>query len=305
MAVSDPVTSRPTICLNMIVRNEAHIVQELLDSVAPYISSWVIVDTGSHDGTQDLIRNHMARLGIPGELHERPWRDFGHNRTEALTLAQGHADYIWVMDADDTIVGTPDFTQLGADIYFMRLRGTSQDASPLIVWRTQLFRDGLRVRYEGVIHEYAAWDDPYVVARLEGEYHIEYRHLGARSQDPQTSARDRDLLLAEVERNPEDALSVLHLAQTYYLLGDFVNARKWYARRVEMGGSDEDLYFAMYRSRIRWRTSVRRGRTSRTSSCGPGSFDRPARSRCMPSLPGTAPSSATGLATSSPSSPRK
>ena len=111
-ASPEPVIARPAICLNMIVRNEAHIVHEVLDSVAPYISSWVIVDTGSDDGTQDLIRNHMAGLGIPGELHERPWRNFAHNRTEALTLAQGHGDYIWVIDADDTVVGTPDFTRL-------------------------------------------------------------------------------------------------------------------------------------------------------------------------------------------------
>jgi glycosyltransferase involved in cell wall biosynthesis len=74
----------------MIVKNEAHIIRETLDSVAPYISSWVIVDTGSDDGTQDLIRDHMGRRGIPGELYERPWRNFGHNRSEALDLAQGH-----------------------------------------------------------------------------------------------------------------------------------------------------------------------------------------------------------------------
>jgi glycosyltransferase involved in cell wall biosynthesis len=114
--VSKPVTARFAICLNMIVKNEADVVAETLDSVAPYISSWVIVDTGSTDGTQDVIRKHMARLGIPGELHERPWRNFGHNRTEALNLAQGHGDYIWVIDADDIVVGTPDFTQLSADI---------------------------------------------------------------------------------------------------------------------------------------------------------------------------------------------
>ncbi|MGH3562317.1 MAG: glycosyltransferase, partial [Mycobacterium sp.] len=116
--MSDPVTARPAICLNMIVRNEAHIIRETLDSVGPYISSWVIVDTGSDDGTQDLIRNHMADLGIPGELYERPWRNFGHNRTKALTLARGHGDYIWVIDADDVLVGTPDFTQLSADVYY-------------------------------------------------------------------------------------------------------------------------------------------------------------------------------------------
>ncbi len=67
----DPATTRPAICLNMIVRNEAHIVGEVLDVVAPHITSWVIVDTGSDDGTQDVIRSHVAGLGIPGELHQR------------------------------------------------------------------------------------------------------------------------------------------------------------------------------------------------------------------------------------------
>jgi hypothetical protein len=245
--VSDPVTLRPAICLNMIVRNEAHIVEEVLDSVAPYISSWVIVDTGSDDGTQNLIRNHMARLGIPGELYERPWNNFGHNRTEALTLAQGHGDYVWVMDADDLVIGTPDFTRLDADIYVMRLKEASAPGAPhTYYWRAQLFRDGLHVRYVGVTHEHATWDDSCVEVRLAGEYLIEARCLGSRNLSGQKFARDRDLLLAEVERNPGDARSVFFLAQSYRCLGDFVNARKWYARRTEMGGRDEEVYYAMY-----------------------------------------------------------
>ncbi|MBX9640084.1 MAG: glycosyltransferase [Mycobacteriaceae bacterium] len=230
----------------MIVRNEAHVVEELLNSVAPHISSWVIVDTGSDDGTQEVIRNHMGRLGISGELHERPWRDFGHNRTEALTLAQGHGDYIWIMDADDTIVGTPDFTNLSADIYSLRFSATNEVGSPIVIWRPLLVRDGLRVRYEGVVHENLVCDDPHVVARIEGDYHVNYRNLGARSRDPLVFARDRDLLLAEIERNPNDERAVIHLAQTYASLGDFVNARKWFARRVEMGGPPEFLFYAMY-----------------------------------------------------------
>jgi glycosyltransferase involved in cell wall biosynthesis len=226
----------------MIVKNEAHIIREALDAVAPYITSWVIVDTGSDDGTQDVIRSHMAGLGIPGELCERPWRNFGHNRTEALTLAQGRGDYIWVMDADDTVIGTPDFNHLDADVYFMRV-----GQAPAIDWRAQLFRDGARVRYVGVVHECAVWDDPYVNARLEGEYHIESRRLGSRSQDPQKLVRDRDLLLAEVERNPEHTRPVYYLAQSYFDLKDFANARKWYARRVEMGGWDQEVYYSMFR----------------------------------------------------------
>ncbi len=226
----------------MIVKNEADVVVETLDSVAPYISSWVIVDTGSTDRTKDVIRKHMARLGIPGELHERPWRNFGHNRTEALNLAQGHGDYIWVIDADDIVVGTPDFTQLSADIFRMRLG----DAS-FTYWRPQLFRNGVRVRYEGVVHETAVWESDCVVERLEGDYYVESRRLGARNQDTQKYARDRDLLLAEVERNPEDARSVFYLAQSYFDLDDFDNSHKWYQRRIEMEGSDEEVYYSMLR----------------------------------------------------------
>jgi glycosyltransferase involved in cell wall biosynthesis len=138
--VSEPVTARPAIRLNMIVRNEAHIVRETLDSAAPYIGSWVIVDTGSGDGTQGLVAKHMASLGIPGELHERPWRNFGHNRTEALTLAEGHGDYIWVIGADDLRVGPPGLNQLSVDIYSMRVGQCSY-----VYWRPLEFRDGLRV----------------------------------------------------------------------------------------------------------------------------------------------------------------
>jgi glycosyltransferase involved in cell wall biosynthesis len=237
------VSARSAICLNMIVRNEAHVVQELLHVVAPYITSWVIVDTGSDDGTPDVIRSHMANLGLPGELHERPWRNFGHNRSEALMLAQGQGDYIWVMDADDTVVGTPDFSGLSADVYAMRICDSGTQCT---YWRRQLFRDGMRWRYEGVVHEYPHCDDPFVEARLDGEYYIESRRLGSRNLDPAKYARDRDVLLAEVERDHDDARSVFYLSQSYFNLGDFAKAREWAARRAEMGGWHEEVYYAMF-----------------------------------------------------------
>lgn len=232
----------PAICLNMIVRNEAHIVHEVLDSVAPHISSWVIVDTGSDDGTQDAIRNHMAALGIPGELHERPWRDFGHNRSEAIALASGHGDYIWVMDADDLLAGAPDFSGLTADVYQLRY------GPDVTYWRRQLFRDGLPWRYVGVLHEYADCDGPYSEMRLDGDYYIESRRLGGRNLDPHKYARDAEILLAEVHRHPDDPRSVFYLAQSYFDGGDLVQARQWYSRRAEMGGFEEEVYYSLART---------------------------------------------------------
>jgi hypothetical protein len=62
------VTARPAICLNMIVGNEAHIVREVFDAVAPYITSWVIVDTGTArldrmGGIDDTDPDPIAGLG--------------------------------------------------------------------------------------------------------------------------------------------------------------------------------------------------------------------------------------------------
>lgn len=60
-------------------------------------------------------------------------------------------------------------------------------------------------------------------------------------------ANDPDLLLAKIQSDPADGRPVLRLAQRCFDLGDFFNARKWYARRVEMGGDDEEVYWATYR----------------------------------------------------------
>ena len=50
-------SGKKTICLNMIVKNESHIIIETLKNLCSYIdfSYWVISDTGSTDNTKELI----------------------------------------------------------------------------------------------------------------------------------------------------------------------------------------------------------------------------------------------------------
>jgi hypothetical protein len=69
--VSDRASTRPAICQSMIVK-KADIVGERLDSLPPGTNPSVVVDTNSDDSTQNLIEDHVAHPGIPGELQERP-----------------------------------------------------------------------------------------------------------------------------------------------------------------------------------------------------------------------------------------
>lgn len=237
----DPPTPRPTICLNMIVRDEAHIICEALDSAAPRIDRWVIVDTGSTDDTVATIERRMAEHGIPGEIHHRPWRDFGTNRTEALELANGQADYLWVIDADDMVEGDLDLTGLSADSYLLRYRvGYS-------FWRRQIFRSGLPWRYEGVLHEYPVCDAPATEERLEGAYEVHGRKLGARSHDPRKYERDAELLRTVVARDPDDLRSLFYLGQSLADAGDDAGALDAYTRRAALGGWDEERCLALIR----------------------------------------------------------
>lgn len=96
---------RTGICLNMVVRDNTAVLEQLLRSVRDAIDYFVIVDTGSTDGTPQLIRRLAVEWRLPGELHCRPRVSLGHNRQEALELALTAecADWLLFIDADEEL----------------------------------------------------------------------------------------------------------------------------------------------------------------------------------------------------------
>jgi glycosyltransferase involved in cell wall biosynthesis len=238
-----------TVCLTMIVKNEAHIVHECLESVCPFIDYWVIVDTGSTDGTQDLIKKFFEGKGVPGEMHERPWVDFGHNRSEALALCDGKADYAWMMDADDRIVGDfkyPNGKNLNADSYLMRIK-----EKDLFYWRHQILKTGIGWCYKGVVHEYAYHDDnSRTDEKLEGIYHIEYRAMGHRTisvTQIEKYSKDAALLEEALKTDPDNTRYQFFLGQSYRASGQYDKAIAAYRKRAEMGGWEEECYLSLFR----------------------------------------------------------
>jgi glycosyltransferase involved in cell wall biosynthesis len=232
------------ICLNMIIKNEAPVIGRCLDSVKPFIQHWVIVDTGSTDDTRALVHKHLA--GIPGQLHERPWKNFGHNRNEALQLAAGHGDYLFFIDADERLELPAGFerTALGADAYHLNVRygGISYARCALVSSR-------LPWRWEGVVHEYLACAAPFKLETLQGPTVI-VAHDGARSRDPETYRKDAALLEEALRQNPSSPRDTFYLAQSYRDAGDLGKAREIYQRRAAMKGWEEEGWFAQYQAAI-------------------------------------------------------
>jgi tetratricopeptide (TPR) repeat protein len=229
-----------TVCLNMIVRDESAVIERCLASVRPWIDHWVIVDTGSRDDTRERIRRAME--GIPGELFERPWRDFGHNRTEALELAKGRADYLLFIDADETLGVAPraSWPALTQDAYSLEAR-----FAELRYDRVSLVSTRLPWRWEGVLHEYLDAGRPVEQPRIAG-FWIEVRSEGARSKDPRKFEKDAAVLEAAVAREPGNARYAFYLAQSLRDAGKLEAAREAYAKRATMGGWDEEVWYSLY-----------------------------------------------------------
>jgi glycosyltransferase involved in cell wall biosynthesis len=229
-----------TICLNMIVKNEAEVIRRCLDSVSAIIDYWVIVDTGSTDNTQQIIREHLKN--VPGELHERPWQNFAHNRSEALVLTRGHGDYVFVIDADEILVREPGFElpHLTCDSYNVQVR-----YGGCTYQRRQLVSNALPWRYEGVLHEYMTCEQARSEQMLTGVYTVPF-HDGARARNPSTYRHDALVLEKALLDEPQNTRYVFYLAQSYRDAGDNELALRHYKRRIEMGGWRDEVWYALY-----------------------------------------------------------
>lgn len=233
------------VCLTMIVKNEAHVIERCLQSARPFIDSWCIVDTGSTDETPALIQRLLKE--IPGELHHSTWKDFGTNRTEAIELALDRADYLLFLDADE-IFELPsgfDRPELTADAYSLEMRH-----GDTLYWREVLVNTRIRWRYEGVLHEYLTADEPYSRARLTGPS-IVGMYDGGRSQGQSTIEkyrRDATTLEAALEKEPNNARYVFYLAQSYRDCGENAKGLAAYLRRAAMGGWDEEVWYSLFQA---------------------------------------------------------
>ena len=230
---------KKTVCLNMIVKNEKDVITRCLKSVRPIIDYWVIVDTGSTDGTQEIIKEYMK--DIPGELHERPWKNFEHNRNEALDLAQGKADYCLVMDADDILVFDKDFIlpELTADGYFIKV-----SLGNIVFDRVQLFKLNKPWRWKGVLHETLGCPPPCNIINLP---HVTYKDTreGARSRDPKTYAKDAAILEEALKKEPNNSRYMFYLAQSYKDAHEYQKSIDCYETRIAMGDWDQEVYWSM------------------------------------------------------------
>jgi len=244
--------SGKTINLCMIVKNESRVIERCLASVLPVIDKWIIVDTGSTDGTQEKIKKFFENVGIEGQLFERPWKDFGHNRTEALEFARQHSgcDYSLMIDADEILNFEPGFDpdkfkqNLTAELYniFAMFGGTKYH-------RPQMTLNSKPFYYRGVLHEYVDCKEEIKTKDFAQGFFNTPIQDGHRAESPDKYAKDARLLEEALkgEVDPKDFNRYhFYLAQCYRDSQQWDKAIEVYKKRASLGGWNEEVFFSLY-----------------------------------------------------------
>lgn len=234
------MAEKNSIVLNMIVKNESKIIERCLKSVYHLIDSWCIVDTGSTDGTQEIIKNFLKDK--PGKLIERPWVNFGHNRNEALGLASSMGDWILLTDADMVLIDN----------------GFKKEELDLNIDGYDVIQDNHGVRYDnfrllnakrnwkciGVTHEYYSPADGLKTrARLHTLFFNDISDGGSKGDKFE---RDIRLLEQGLIDEPGNCRYMFYLAQSYRDIGNWEKAIEWYQKSHESDTWDEESWFALY-----------------------------------------------------------
>jgi glycosyltransferase involved in cell wall biosynthesis len=262
---------RPTVTLCMIVKDEEHIIHECLESIYPYIDRYDISDTGSTDKTKEIIKKFFDEKGIPGEIYDDPWMGFGKSRTTALRHTEGKADYAWMIDADDRVLGDFVYPPEFGNHWAYALRITRGDFE---WWRNQIFKTDVGWEYVGVLHEYASCPEMHerggTLAKISANYSVDARTMGARtkqfedvvSDEPEEPGKEqwRKKYLADAEvlldcltnpenpnYEPDNLRYMFYLAQSYFDGGNWESAVEWYTKRAEAGGWEEEQWYSIMR----------------------------------------------------------
>jgi tetratricopeptide (TPR) repeat protein len=234
--------------LCMIVKNEKHFLSKCLDSVSPFVSQIVINDTGSTDGTLDLIKKYNV------DLIQNKWEDnFALARNQALEKAT--EPWILVLDADEVVEQNffenvkkyieQDFE--GFLVTIINFQSNSELFQTIPHKLLRLFKNHKKHRFSGKIHEQIS-DSILKNGGKIASTDLIINHFGYQEKSKKKTERNIQILKNQVNENPTDAYTWYQMGVTSYGKSDFDNAKSYFDKSLmyEDATFSDEIMFTIY-----------------------------------------------------------
>jgi glycosyltransferase involved in cell wall biosynthesis len=254
------------LALNFICKNEAHVIQNMLDSCKSITDLIVVNDTGSTDGTQDIIKKFGEENNIPTYVFERPFDDFEKSRNHAMQKLRDVVNELgwdpnkvhgYWFDCDETLVIDPKFNknQFVNDLYMI-----NTFIGQMKYTRNTFFRVSKPFRFYGPIHEFIVCDEK-ATSGLASDIHVDVKMTGASWQgDIPTKYKNHAFVLEKyIDQDRTDPRWIFYTAQSYHDSASIPNNKeeneerlrrslKYYKERVNrIDGYPEEIFYSQFR----------------------------------------------------------
>lgn len=231
----------PTLSACAIMKNEEKNIPRLLVSLRGHVDEMVVVDTGSTDRSVEVARSYGA------QVYFQEWRgDFSAAKNEALEKAQG--EWILFLDADEEM-WAEDLKKLRLilacakqEAFMLPIKSflDPQERTHMLNYLVRVFRNRPQIRYQGRVHETVEGSLLELGKKIFKLHHLFIYHHGYK--DPgKTSwkvlSRNYELLLKEVEENPENVNALSYLGKACLLDGRTEEAKNYLERVLVLSKS--------------------------------------------------------------------
>jgi glycosyltransferase involved in cell wall biosynthesis len=255
------------LALNFICKDESHVIKNMLESCKGITDLIVVNDTGSTDGTQDIIRNFGKENNIPTYVFERAFDDFEKSRNHAMQkLRDVVAELGWNpdqvhgywFDCDETLIIDPKFNknQFTKDLYMINTY-----IGQMKYTRNTFFKVSKPFRWYGPIHEFIVCDDKDITSGLADNIQVDVKMTGASWQgDIPTKYKSHAFVLEKyIDANRQDPRWIFYTAQSYHDSASIPNNKeeneerlrrsmKYYKERVQRpDGYPEEIFYSQFR----------------------------------------------------------
>jgi glycosyltransferase involved in cell wall biosynthesis len=250
--------------LTQIMKNEAHVITRMLDSIKSIVDIICLVDTGSTDNTIEVVKNWGAQNNIETHVFERVFDNFENSRNYSIQVARevtkdrGNDYWGFWLDADETIEILPTFNKAGInkDLYMFNTY-----INVMKYTRNECYKLDKPFRFYGPVHEFIVCDDKNITSGLMEGINVRVQMDGGswKGNIPEKYKSHAFVLEKYIDTNRQDPRWIFYTAQSYHDSACMPDNReeneerlrrsmKYYKERISRNdGYPEEVFYSQFR----------------------------------------------------------